>query len=404
MSSQLVPDFLRGDFSQSVHVQRARALVPQLKARQKQQWGHPRVLDATIADMQEAGFFQMFQPRRWGGAESTPIETFEVTTILSEAEPSVGWVLGVIGIHSYHLAFFSEQAQEEVWGENPKALISSPYAPGKARRVPGGYILNGRWGFSSGGDHCDWTFLGGEVEGEPKVGTSAATYTFLLPRCDYEIVHNWSVIGLRGTGSNDVIVKEAFIPEHRALRWVDIATGQAPGMARNTGLMYRLPFFQIFSRATQPPAALGALKGMVDAFIGFNAGKVSRQGLHAGQNTEATRLVSEALSQFEEMKGQTYKNYARLIAELEGGPAVSMDDRRMFRFQAAQIPARCAQFAAEVFRISGGHAIYEGQPFGRYMNDLMAIQTHQLCNFQANANAWAGPLLGYAAAAKNYPA
>jgi 3-hydroxy-9,10-secoandrosta-1,3,5(10)-triene-9,17-dione monooxygenase len=234
------------------------------------------VLDETIAEMQKARFFQMFQPRRWGGDESTPIETFEVTTILSEAEPSVGWVFGVIGIHSFHLAYFSEQAQQEVWGQNHKTLISSPYSPGQAKRVPGGFILNGRWGFSSGGDHCDWTFLGGEVEGEPKVGASGATYTFLLPRADYGIVHNWNVVGLRGTGSNDVIVNDAFIPEHRALRWEEIMTGQAPGMAKNDGLMYRLPFFQIFSRATQPPAALGALQGMVDTFIAFNHGKVSR--------------------------------------------------------------------------------------------------------------------------------
>jgi hypothetical protein len=115
--------------------------------------------------------------------------------------------------------------------------------------------------------------------------------------------------------------------------------------------------------------------------------------------------VAEVLSSIEEMKSQTYKNFARLIAAVQGtGPEVSMDDRRKFRYQAACIPARCAQYAAELFRISGGHAIYDGQPFGRYLNDLMAIQTHQLCNYQLNANARSGPLLGYAEAAKNYPA
>ena len=404
MVSNQVSEFLRGDFSSSVYVQRARDLVPVLKERSARQWNHPRVLDETIQDMLDAGFFQMFQPKRWGGGETTPIETFEVSSILAEAEPSVGWVLGVVGIHSYHLAFFSEQAQEEVWGDDSRTLISSPYAPGTARRVDGGYILNGRWGFSSGSDHCAWTFLGGNVEGEPR-GPGPATYTFLLPRSDYEIVHNWNVTGLRSTGSNDLIVKDAFIPEHRALRWDQISSGQAPGMVKNTALMYRIPFFQIFSRATQPPAALGALKGMVDAFIDFNAGKVSRHGIHIGQNPEATGAVAESLSHVEEMKSQVYKNYARLIAEIEGvGPAVSMDDRRKFRYQAAQIAPRCAKFANELFRISGGHAIYEHNAFGRYLNDLMAIQTHQLCNYQLNANAWAGPLLGYEEAAKNYAA
>lgn len=403
MQTELVNDFLRGDFSKSVYVQRAREMVPVLKARSEKQWSHPRVLDETIAEMLDAGFFQMLQPKRWGGGETTPIESFEVASVLAEGEPSVGWVLGVVGIHSYHLAFFSEKAQEEVWGENTKTIISSPYAPGRAKRVDGGYILNGRWGFSSGGDHCAWTFLGGNVEGEP-VGAGPATYTFLLPRSDYEIVHNWNVTGLRSTGSNDVIVKDAFIPEHRALRWDQIANGTAPGMVKNTGQLYKIPFFQIFSRATQPPAALGALKGMVDSFIDFNAGKVSRHGIHIGQNPEATKVVAEALCHIDEMKGQVYKNYARLIAELGGAEKVSMDDRRKFRYQAAKIGPRCAEFSNELFRVSGGHAIYESNAFGRYLNDLMAIQTHQLCNYQLNANAWAGPLLGYEEAAKNYAA
>lgn len=408
MISDQVNDFLRGDFRRSVYVQRAHDLLPVLKKRAPMQWKHPRVLDETIKDMLDAGFFQMLQPRRWGGAETTPIESFEVASILSEADPSVGWVLGVVGIHAYHLAFFEDKAQEEVWGKNTKTLISSPYAPGKAIRVDGGFLLNGRWSFSSGSDHCDWTFLGGNVEGEENTGLAKMSglpaYTFLLPRPDYQIVHNWEVHGLRSTGSNDLIVKDAFIPEHRALKWEQILTNTAPGLKVNTSPLYRLPFFQIFSRATQPPAALGGLKGMVQAFIDFNANKVSRHGIHIGQNPQATLVVGESLSHIEEMKSQLYKNYARLITEIEGGTEVPVDDRRKFRFQAAQIGPRCAQHANDLYRIAGGNAIYESLDFGRYLNDLMAVQTHQLCNYQLHANAWAGTLLGYEEAAKNYHA
>jgi 3-hydroxy-9,10-secoandrosta-1,3,5(10)-triene-9,17-dione monooxygenase len=408
MVSNLANDFLRGDFSKSVYVQRARDLVPVLKRRAKAQWDHPRVLDETMADLQAAGFFQMLQPRHWGGGETTPIESFEVASILAEGEPSVGWVLGVVGIHAYHLAFFSEKAQDEVWGQNAKTLISSPYAPGKAIRVDGGFILNGKWSFSSGSDHCDWTFLGANVDGEESTGAAKMsglpTFTFLLPRADYDIVQNWHVHGLRSTGSNDLVVKDAFIPEHRTLKWEKVLNNTAPGLEKNTGLLYQLPFFQIFSRATQPPAALGALKGMVQAFMEFNSGKVSRHGLHIGQNPAATLVVAESLSHIEEMKSQVYKNYARVISEAQNGPVVPIDDRRQFRFQSAQIAPRCAQHANDLYRITGGHAIYEDQAFGRYLNDLMAIQTHQLCNYQLHANAWAGSLLGDENAAKNYHA
>lgn len=406
MSTQQICDFLRGDFSSSPYVQKARELVPVLKERAKRQWDTPKILDETIADLQAAGFFQMLQPKRWGGAETTPIESFEVASVLGEGDPSVSWVLGVLGIHHYHLAFFDDKAQEDVWGQNTQTLISSPYAPGKAQRVKGGYLLSGCWGFSSGSDHCAWTFLGGNIEGEESTGktkiSGMAQYCFLLPRSDYEIVPNWEVHGLRATGSNDIIVKDAFIPEHRALRWECVLNNDAPGLKYNDGLLYKIPFFQIFSRATQAPSALGALKGLVQTFIDFNAGKVSRHGLAISANQGATLAVAEALSHVEEMKSQVYKNYARVIRELEGGPAVSMDERRQFRFQSSQIPPRCARLAAELFRISGGHAIYTKHDFGRLFNDIMAIQSHQLNNYQHHATAWAGTLLGDEKVAANY--
>lgn len=406
MFSNQINNFLRGDFSGSEYVQKARDLVPVLKERAKQQWDTPKILDETIADLQKAGFFQMLQPKRWGGAETTPIESFEVTSILAEGDPSVAWVLGVIGIHHYHLAFFDDKAQEEVWGQNTQALISSPYAPGKARRVDGGFVLSGRWGFSSGSDHCDWTFLGGNIEGEENTGkakiSGMAQYCFLLPRKDYQIIPNWEVHGLKGTGSNDILVEEAFIPDHRALRWENVLNNDAPGLKQNTGLLYQLPFFQIFSRATQAPSALGALTGLVNAFIDFNAGKVSRHGMAISSNHAATLAVAQALSHVEEMKSQLYKNYARVIAELEGGPAVSIHERRQFRFQSSEIPARCTRLAAELFRLSGGHAIFSKYDFGRIYNDIIAIQSHQLNNYQHHANAWAGTLLGDEKIAQNY--
>lgn len=406
MSTQQINDFLRGDFSSSEYVQKARALVPVLRERASRQWETPKILDETIADLQEAGFFQMLQPRRWGGAETTPIESFEVTSILAEGDPSVGWVLGVIGIHHYHLAFFDQRAQEEVWGQNTKTLISSPYAPGKARRVDGGYVLSGRWGFSSGSDHCDWTFLGGNIEGEENTArakvSGMAQYCFLLPRSDYQVIPNWDVHGLRATGSNDILVEEAFIPEHRALRWENVLLNDAPGLELNQGLLYKVPFFQIFSRATQAPSALGALLGLVQTFLDFNKGKVSRHGQHISANQAATLAVAEAISHAEEMKSQVYKNYARVIWELEGGPALSMDERRQFRFQSSQISPRCARLAAELFRLSGGHAIYRKNDFGRLYNDIVAIQSHQLNNYQHHASVFAGVLLGDEKAAANY--
>lgn len=405
MANQEIEKFLRGDFSGSIPVQRARELLPALKARYKEQWEHPRLFDETVQELKDAGLFRMYQPRRWGGSESTPIEFFEAVATLAEADPSVAWVVGVIGIHSFHLAFFDERAQEEVWGEDPTTLVSSPYAPGKAVRVPGGFRLSGRWSFSSGCDHCAWSFLGANVEGEVGTANTASSglpgYAFLLPRADYEVVPNWDVHGLRATGSHDIVVKDAFVPEYRTLAWDAVLKNDAPGLIGNTGTLYKLPFFQIFSRATQPPSAVGALKGQLAAFLDFNARKVSNRGMPAAKNPTITLQVAECFSHLEEMRSQVYKNYALLLDAADAGVEVQIEVRRSFRFQSAQIPTRCARLANELYRITGGTAIYTSSPFGRYLNDLLAIQTHGLNNYQAQANTWIGALMGDAESAKN---
>ncbi|UYP17908.1 acyl-CoA dehydrogenase [Rhodococcus sp. Z13] len=388
MISQITP-FLVGDFSSSLMVQRARDLVPTLKERAARQAQHDRILPETIDDLQRAGFFQMLQPRAFGGHELSPIESFEVTSILAEGDPSVGWVLGVVGIHHFHLGFFDERAQAEVWSSNPKTLVSSPYAPQIAKRVEGGFRLSGRWSFSSGSDYCDWALLGANIEGEPTPGPGpVGSHVLLLPREDYEIVHNWDVSGLRATGSNDIIVEDAFVPDHRSLTWNEVHDRTAPGLALNTGLLFELPFFQVFSRATQAPTALGALKGMADALVDFIRAK-GRKGV----NPAVSLALAEAYSFVSEAKGRLYANYGAVIAEAAGGNKVSPERLEEFRFQSAYIPARAARYGTELYRVAGGTGIYNKHPFGRYLTDLMATQTHAINDFQGRSVDWIGPML-----------
>src|SRR5262249_50256488 len=152
------------------------------------------------------------QPKRWGGGEADIVEFFDAVFTLSRANPSAGWVAGVIGVHPWQLALFDERAQEELWGEDPAAMNSSSYIPtGKAARVDGGYNVSGRWSFSSGCDHCRAVNLGAIVPG----GEIPDFRSFLLLAGQYRIEDNWHVAGLKGTGSKDIVVDEAFVPEHR---------------------------------------------------------------------------------------------------------------------------------------------------------------------------------------------
>jgi hypothetical protein len=162
------------------------------------------------------------------------------------------------GRDNWQLGLFPEEAQRDVWGKDTSVLITSSYAPtGKVERVDGGFRLSGRWSFSSGCDHCQWVFLGGVA---PSDGPIPDMRTFLLPRSDYRIIDNWHVAGLAGTGSKDIVVEGAFVPEHRTHRFVDAYMFQNPGQAVNTGPLFRLPFGCLFAFAIAVPA-IGAARG-----------------------------------------------------------------------------------------------------------------------------------------------
>jgi 3-hydroxy-9,10-secoandrosta-1,3,5(10)-triene-9,17-dione monooxygenase len=146
------------------------------------------VPDETVQEFKDAGFFRMMQPKRWGGYECNPIEFFDAAIEVASACPSSAWVLGVVAVHNWQLALFPEQAQKDVWESQNgvDTLTASSYMPvGKVTRADGGYRLSGKWGFSSGSDHCQWTFLGGyapKEEGKPQ-----DMFTLLVPRSDYEL-------------------------------------------------------------------------------------------------------------------------------------------------------------------------------------------------------------------------
>ena len=190
---------------------RARSLAPGIRDRAFAAEQARRVPEETIEELKAAGLFRALQPARYGGHEVDPQVFMEAAMIIGAACGSTGWVYSVVGVHNWQLGLMPKQAQDDVWGEDPDVLISSSYTPrGKVDIVDGGYRLSGRWSFSSGSDHCQWAILGGVATEED--GT-VRRLCFLLPRTDYTIDDVWNVVGLRGSGSNDVVVEDAFVPE-----------------------------------------------------------------------------------------------------------------------------------------------------------------------------------------------
>ena len=204
-----------GDFSsiptREELIQRARNLAPTLRDRAGVAAKLRRMPQETMDDFHRLGFFKVVQPQRYGGYEMDPSIIFDLQLELGRGCASSAWVYGVLNVHTWQLALFAPEAQDEVWKNAPSTLISSSYMPvAETEWVDGGVKLSGRWSFSSGCDYAEWAFLGGFVP--TKEGKAPDMRTFLVPRSDYEIIDTWHTSGLRGSGSKDIVVEDVFTP------------------------------------------------------------------------------------------------------------------------------------------------------------------------------------------------
>lgn len=230
-----------------------RELAPQIRARAEESETSCRIPDVTVKELRETGFFRLLLPRVHGGLAAPPQAHFTAVRELAAACGSTGWVASVFGIHLWHVALFDPRAQHDVWDDDPAALACSSYAPsGTATAVDGGYTLSGRWQFSSGSDHATWALLGGLVpRGEAGPPEMRA---FLLPRADCRVEANWDTVGLRGTGSNDILVEDVFVPAHRTVEVGVPDSHVFPGWELNPEPLYRVPFPAMFTTAVAAPA------------------------------------------------------------------------------------------------------------------------------------------------------
>jgi 3-hydroxy-9,10-secoandrosta-1,3,5(10)-triene-9,17-dione monooxygenase len=354
----------------------ARDMVPALRDRTEETARLGQLPAATVAAIQEAGFFRIMQPARYGGFEMDPEVFFKVQMILAEGCMSTAWVLGVVAIHNWQLGLFDDQAQQDVWGEDDATLISSSYMPvGKVEHVEGGYSLSGHWGFSSGSKHCKWAFLGGMVP--PQEAGAAPDYrTFMVPLGDYEIVDNWNVSGLEGTGSHDIVVKDAFVPEYRTHRSIHGFECNSPGNAVNDHYIFRLPFGQIFVRAVSS-SSIGCLKGVVDSYIAVNKDRVGlNDGNKIATDPDAQMALAEAVATVDECQTIMFRNFDAMVEAARSGSELAIDDRVKMRFDAALVARKCTEAINQMFISCGAQGIFKDHPLNRAWLDINAGRTH----------------------------
>jgi 3-hydroxy-9,10-secoandrosta-1,3,5(10)-triene-9,17-dione monooxygenase len=377
-------------------IQRAREMIPALRARQAACEALGRVPDETIKTFEEAGFFRILQPAMFGGYEKSPLTFYQVLQEVASGCPSSGWVLMVLGIHNWEVALLDPQAGRDLWAANDAVRISSSYAPfGKAETVEGGYRVSGRWRFSSGCEHANWVFLGAYVPTGPD--TPPDYRVFLIPRADYQIHQDtWNVFGLAGTGSKDVEVPGCFVPAYRSHSLIEhfTAHGNDIGLKTHTSPYYRIPFGVAFHNGVASVIA-GMIRGMVAVFCEqMQIRRDNWQGQTLSTNPALQRRV-----QLADAKARAATNLIRGVVEgclsyLLNGEPIPLDKRAQYVGDAATVGEWASEASVLLLRGAGGKAVFSDNPLQRYFRDLQAGCNHVCMDLDKLGTNAGGTLLG----------
>jgi 3-hydroxy-9,10-secoandrosta-1,3,5(10)-triene-9,17-dione monooxygenase len=336
--------------------------------------------DETVKNLKSVGAIRLLAPEKYSGFEVHPREFAETVMAVAALDPAAGWICGVVGVHPYQLAYADPRATEEVLGPDHDTWMASPYAPqGVAKPVDGGYLFNGRWQFSSGTDACDWIFLGallGDADGKPVMPPQMLH--MILPRKDYEIVEDsWNMVGLRGTGSKDVIVRDAFVPDYRVMDATEVMDGTAQRKAGMTKPLYLMPWSTMFPLGISS-AVIGIAEGALAAHLDYQRERVGASGTAIKDDPYVMYAIGEAAADINAARQELLANVDRIYDIVESGTEVSFADRAAGRRTQVRAVWRAVMAVDQIFSRSGGNALRMDKPLQRYWRDAHAGLAHAI--------------------------
>ena len=355
--------------------ERAEAMIPALQDRAARTEAEGRLPRETIDEFVEAGFFRVFVPKRYGGFElDYGLTQVELCNQIGRGCGSSAWVQSVVACHAWILGMMPEAVQEAVWAAGPDTLVTTAVSAssGRVRRVEGGYRLNGRWQFSSGCDFAEWILLVGPLEGE-----EGRSPWCLVNKRDFEIDHDsWHPMGLAGTGSKDIDVKDAFVPEE----WAS-PMGARPGAHLHDSYIYRIPFAPFFFLNVSCPA-LGVARGAVEEYVRQVNARPGRSTVgRQARLAESSAAVDAALALMR----------ADMTEVTETGRAESdMTPEQLARWERdlGYATKLCVEAVDRLLTSVGAHGIDAANPIHRAGRDIHAIGTHA-GNWDARSFAYA---------------
>ena len=370
-------------------------LLPALRARRDETRENRKVLPEVRNMIRDSGVARLLQPPAYGGAGGPLRDIVGAVSDVGAACGSTGWAVVQYVVHPFMVAQWPREAQDEVWGDDPKNLVAGILIQslGRYERVDGGYRVSGRWPFVTGVDTCDWCIVSGYEQG--RAGQHESHLHFLIERGEIEILDTWDALGLRGSGTNDVRLQEFFVPAHRALSMEALRGGESPGGHWRETPFYMLPSYAIFGCGISS-GAVGIALEMVAEYNEI----ARRKGSIMAEKGVAT-FASQHI-RFAEAKAavdcarQLLSFAADEIGAIacEEGRVPTLEERARCRALATYAGNIAMDVSRAIWDLSGAASVYSNSSLGNLFTDMLVANQHFTQNKDVNFTTYGRMLYG----------
>jgi 3-hydroxy-9,10-secoandrosta-1,3,5(10)-triene-9,17-dione monooxygenase len=376
-------------------VSKINGLLPQLRQRAARTEELRRLPSETERDLHQAGLFRIVQPKRVGGFELDYVALLDCADLLARADASVAWNLANLASHHWMLGMFDKRAQDRVWDKDADALIASSFIfpAGRATKVEGGYRLRGSWPFSSGVASCEWNMLASVVSSDDDAD-GIEYRIFLVHKDDYRVLDTWDAAGLRGTGSNDVEIRDAFVAEAMTVAVHDLAGGPTPGSVVNPNPLYALAVFSLFPYVLSG-VALGNAQTCLDDYVDLARHRASTYNRTKLGDLQSTQIkIAEASAKIDAARLIMRQNCIQAMADARRGHIPDMAVKTRLRRDGAYSVNLCTEAVSLLFSASGARGLFTTGVLQRQFRDAHAINSHIAFNFDAAGTNYGRVALG----------
>jgi 3-hydroxy-9,10-secoandrosta-1,3,5(10)-triene-9,17-dione monooxygenase len=349
-----------------------------------------RLPNATVDDFVASGLADLLVPARYGGIQAPWPAILDPVRRMAHGCASSAWTLGFFTLHNWMMALFGEEAQDEAFASRPFLAPASLAPTGRGVAVDGGIRLTGRWSWATGVLHGNWIIVGALCGPDDRIYPALA----LLPIGDVSIEDVWHTDGMCATGSNDVVVRDVFVPDHRLVRVADIYKGTAPGAALHAADTYRWPMVPALALLAAMPA-LGSAERVADIYAERLSERVlPYEGVTQKDKPIAQAHLSEALVRMRALRGLLDETVGQLETLVSTGDPIPRRVRGEARLAAAHIVHESRAVIGRLLAASGASAHFTDNPLQRIKRDVDVLSGHVIFDYDTSRELAGALILG----------